>query len=133
MARNTDYYDSGAQEALDNLSYQESLTMAEISAAKAGGNSCGSALLDLAEIRAKRQQLFNMQNEYAQSQQPAQQQESFAKQAGLEPKDILKMVQGSQHCQEMTMAELANSVTRAERGLSPYDPEYEPPTKKKKT
>jgi len=124
MARNSDYYESGAQEALDNLDYQEQLTLAEISAAKAGGNSCGSSILDLAEIRAKRQQIYGMQNE--RNQQPTQQ-ESYAKQMKLEPQDILKMVQGSRHCEEMTMGELANSVGRVGRGLEPYDPEYVPP------
>lgn len=133
MARNNDYYDSGAQEALENLNYQEQLTLAEITAAKAGGDSCRSQLLDLANIRAQRRELHGMQNEYAQSQQPAQQQETLAKKMGLEPADILRMVQKSKHCENMTMDELANSVGRAASGLSPYDPEFEPPSRKKKT
>lgn len=129
MARNSDYYDSGAQEALENLNYQEQLTLAEITASKAGGYSCKDSLLELANIRAQRRELNGMQSEYAQSQQPAQRQESFAKQAGLEPEDILRMVQKSKHCEDMTMDELANTVGRVSRGLSPYDPEYEKPKK----
>lgn len=135
MARNTDYYESGAQEALENLAYQEQLTLAEISAAKAAGDSCRTGLTDLASIRAQRRELIGMQNEYAQTQQPAQRQIETDGEWQARPlknyEDVLRMVKKSKYCKDMTMEELATTANKVANGLPAYDPDDDTPKKKK--